>query len=217
MKRLQRDDAERATLQGCDALGGRPGCGERGDSGDAGEHGGAPDGFLVEKGVLPAWGIDDELDALSLDEVDDVGAAFLDLVHALRLHACFLEDIRRAVGGDEMEAHLGKLAGERNHAMFIVVVDAEKDGAAHGKELARGDLGLGEGLAEVVGDAHDLAGRLHFGAEDGIDAGELAPRENGRFDEEVRAGVEIVAGGDLLRQEIAQLPADHEAGSDFCE
>jgi len=43
-----------------------------------------------------------------------------------------------------------------------------------GQGAAGGHLALGEGKAEVHVDAHDLAGALHFWAEDDVHAGELA-------------------------------------------
>ena len=99
--------------------------------------------------------------------------------------------------------------------VLVVVVDAHEDGALHGKHLAGSDLRLGEGLAEVVRDAHDLAGGLHLRPEDGVDAGEFAPGKDGRLDEEVRAGFEVCAALDLLGQQFLELAADHEARGDL--
>ena len=42
-----------------------------------------PNCLLVEEGVLPARRINDELDAVALDQVDNVGPAFFDLVNPL--------------------------------------------------------------------------------------------------------------------------------------
>jgi hypothetical protein len=56
---------------------------------------------------------------------------------------------------------------------------ADEDVALRGQGAAGGHLALGEGDAEVGVDAHDFAGALHFGAEDDVDAGELAEGEDG--------------------------------------
>ena len=47
---------------------------------------------------------------------------------------------------------------------------------------AGGDHGLMEGSGEGSVHTHDLAGRLHFGSEISVDAGELARGEHGRLD-----------------------------------
>ena len=52
-------------------------CSNRRDGWDAGENGCAANGLLVKQGILPARGVDDELDALALDQVDDIRSPFL--------------------------------------------------------------------------------------------------------------------------------------------
>ena len=56
---------------------------EVGDGGDAVQDGRAADGFFVEPRVGALGRIDDDLDFFALDEVDDVGAAFLDFEDAV--------------------------------------------------------------------------------------------------------------------------------------
>ena len=50
-------------------------------------NGSAPDGLLIELGIDTVRRIDDPVDALALDEIHDVGAAFFDFVDALDRHA----------------------------------------------------------------------------------------------------------------------------------
>ena len=53
-----------------------------------------------------------------------------------------------------------------------------------GQALAGGQLGAGEGLAEVAADAHHLAGALHLRAEQVIGAREAAEGEDRSLDED---------------------------------
>ena len=74
-----------------------------------------------------------------------------------------------------------------------------------------GHLALGEGEAEVgVGvDAHDLAGALHFGAEDDVHAGEFAEGEDGLLDA-------VVRGDDFLGEaEFFECFAGHDLGGEL--
>ena len=86
-----------------------------------------------------------------------------------------------------------------------------------GQHLAGCGLGFGEGLAEVVGHAHDFAGGLHLGAENGVDAGELAPGEDGRLHVVTIASVEVGGALDVFGEEFAELASGHEASGDLGE
>src|SRR5437868_3461579 len=86
-------------------------------------------------------------------------------------------------GGDALGGGVG----------LVMVVDTDEDAARGGQQLSGGELCFGEGLAEVVGHAHHLAGGLHLWAENGVDAGEFAPGEYRRLHEEVVAGAEYLA------------------------
>ena len=57
---------------------------------------------------------------------------------------------------------------------------------AAGSARAGRGLGLGERRREVAGDAHDLAGRAHLGAEHRVGAGEAVERQHGLLDRHVR-------------------------------
>src|ERR1700744_5601543 len=74
---LQRVDGGVLLLHGGNAFNGRLCGSDGGDGGNAGQDSGAADGLLVEERILPARRVDDELNAISLDEIDDVGTAFL--------------------------------------------------------------------------------------------------------------------------------------------
>ena len=72
-------------------------------------------------------------------------------------------------------------------------------------------FGFGEGGAEVGIDAHDFAGRAHFGAEDGVGSGKLIEGQDGLFDRDV--GGDDFAGVAQLLQGLT----GHDAGGHFGE
>src|ERR1017187_6771274 len=190
---LQSLDTHFSALEGGDAFGGGAGCGERGDGGNAAGDCGSADRFLVEIRVGAVRRVDDELDAVGFDQIDWVGAALFYFVDAIHYQAGFFELVGGAVGGYQFEAHVDEAAGDFNYSGLVVVGDADEDGALRGELLAGGELRFGERFAEVVGYAHDFSGGAHLGAENGVDSGELGPREDWRFHEEVAAGVEVFA------------------------
>jgi len=83
MELLQIVNSGAMQLNGGDAFN-RGLCGGDGrDGGYPSQNGRTADSLLVKKRILPARGVDDELDAVALDQVDDVGPAFLHLEYPL--------------------------------------------------------------------------------------------------------------------------------------
>ena len=69
---------------------------------------------------------------------------------------------------------------------LVVIADADEGGPCRRQLDAGGELRLGERAAEGRRAAHDLAGRLHLGPEDRVDAGEAHEREHRRLHEDAR-------------------------------
>ncbi len=85
VKMLQGVDSGVMLLHGRYSIGGGLRGGNGGDGGNALEHRCPANGLLIENCVLAARGIHDHLDAVALDEIHDVGAAFFDFeIPALR-------------------------------------------------------------------------------------------------------------------------------------
>src|ERR1035438_4242853 len=101
---LQRIDRGPVALHRADALNCGLCGGNGGDGGNARQHRGPANGFLIEEGVLPARRVDDELDAVALDQVHNVRPALLDLEDALNSETGLFQHIRRALGSDDLEA-----------------------------------------------------------------------------------------------------------------
>ena len=103
-------------------------------------------------------------------------------------------------------------ASSDKQPVLVVVVHTKEDGSLHRKHLPGRDLRLGEGFAEVVGDAHDFTSGFHLRAEYRINARELCPTEipatsrrnklryRGRLPDATCSG-----------KQLLQLLADHEA------
>ena len=106
MQVLQRINRGRLLLHGFNSLDGCLGGRNGRDGRHACQHRSPADRLLIEECVLTAWSIDDELDAITLDKVDDVGAAFLDLEDTFDRQAGLLQCVRGAFGGDDLEAEI---------------------------------------------------------------------------------------------------------------
>src|SRR5262245_7105041 len=194
-----------------DALDGGVGAGDGGHDVDAVGDGEGADASLVRLASLAHGRVDDEIDLLVDDQVDRVGAAFGDLVDRADLDAVPLEKLGGAAGGDQVEAQVLEALGDVDHVALVGVLYAEEDVALGREVVARGDLRLGVGAAEIHVDPHDFAGRLHFGSQDDVDALELAEREDRLLDREV-LGLDL-----LLEPEIAELLSHHDLGRDLGE
>src|ERR1051326_1268388 len=109
---LQRADADFSALQRGKAFRSGTGGGQRRDRWNAGRHGGAADRFFVEPRLESRRGIDDELNALSFDEVDDVRTPFFYFVDAFHIHAGGLDHVGGTGGSDQLESHVHKFAGQ---------------------------------------------------------------------------------------------------------
>ena len=116
-----------------------------------------------------------------LDQVDDVGAAFVHFEDGFGRNARGFERRGGAARGEQAEAEFVQFLAERAEMALVAVVDAEKNGALARQPLAGGELRFGEGQAVRRGDAHDFAGGAHFGTENGVHAAEFVERKDRRF------------------------------------
>src|SRR6185312_4454137 len=131
-------------------------------------------------------------------------------------HAGVFDDVGGAGGGNYFETHVHKFAGDIGDVRLVVVGDADEDHALRRQLLSGGELGFGEGFAEVVGHAHDFSGGLHLRAEDRVHAGEFVPGEDRGLHVEVVTGVEVFLLRDEVGEKFAELASGHQARGDFC-
>ena len=116
MQLLQRLHPHLPALQRRNAFRRGAGCRQRGDGRDSRLHRRPPDGLLIEPGIEAVRRIDDQLNALALDQVHHVGASFFHFVDALHRHAGVFEHVGGAGRGDQLETHVHKLARDFGHA-----------------------------------------------------------------------------------------------------
>src|ERR1700686_480988 len=154
---LQGSHVDFAALQRSDSLGGGPRSGERSDRGNAPRYRRPADGFLVEPGLEARGRVNDELNALALYKVHDVGTAFFHFIDALHVHAGGFDDVGGAGGRDQLEPHVNELTGDLSDVALVVVRHTQEYGSLDWQFLSGCQLRLGECLAKVVGHAHDFA------------------------------------------------------------
>src|SRR5271155_3748047 len=118
----------------------------------------AANGFLVEVRIGTMRRVDNQLDAIGLDQIDGVGTALFYFVDALDRQSGFFENVGSAVRGHEFESHVDEAMRDLYHGGLVMVGDADEYGPFDGQFLTGGDLGFGEGFTEIVGYAHDFSG-----------------------------------------------------------
>ena len=190
------------------ALHGVVGTGEGRDVRNLVLDGGLADRAFVLDGVaLCPRRVDDEVHLLVQDDIEDVRAAFGDLVHHFALHAGGFVELGGAFGSVDLEAELLEFLADFNSLFGEVhlVRKANQHGTFVREEGTCGFLALVVGQGVVVGEAEDFAGGAHFGAENRVHLRELVEREHGFLGTVV---VELL----VLELEVFELGTEHQAG-----
>ena len=193
-----------------DALNGVVGTGEGRDVRNLVLDGGLADSAFVLDGVaLCPRRIDDEVHLLVQDDVENVRAAFGDLVHHFALHAFLLVELGGTFGSVDLEAELLEFLTDFDSLFGEVhLVRKADEHSAFGREEGTGGflaLVVSEGV--VVGEAEDFTGGAHFGAENRVHLRELVEREHSFLGAVV---VELL----VLELQVFELFAEHEARSE---
>ena len=195
---------------GGDALDGVVGTGEGRDVRNLVLDGGLADGAFVLDGVaLCPRRVDDEVHLLVQDNIENVRAAFSNLVHHFALHAFLLIELGGTFGSVNLEAELLEFLTDFDSLFGEVhlVRKADKHSAFGREEGTGGFLALVVSEGVVVGEAEDFAGGAHFGAENRVHLRELVEREHSFLGAVV---VELL----VLELQVFELFAEHEARSE---
>src|SRR5690606_41710563 len=99
-------------------------------------------------------------------------AAFKHLVDGADLNPLFGEIAWRTASGDDLEAHVEKLARGRNNFRLVAVLHRHKDSTFNRHLAAAAKLALCKSNSEAAVEAHDFAGGTHFRAKYRVNAGE---------------------------------------------
>jgi len=196
-----------AVAGGGDALHGVVGTGEGRDVGDLVLDGGLTDSAFVLDGVaLCPRRVDDEVHLLVQDDIENVRAAFSNLVHHFALDTGSFVELGGTFGSVNLEAELLEFLTDFNRLFGEVhLVGKADEHSAFGREQGTGSflaLVVSEGV--VVGEAEDFTGGAHFGAENRVHLRELVEREHSFLGAVV---VELL----VLELQVFELFAEHEA------
>src|SRR5690349_4575422 len=105
---LKHPDRDLAALQGGDALSGCTRGGNSSQGRNALRYRGASDCLLVKPRILSLRSIDNELNAVTFDQVNHIRAAFLYLVHTFHRQTGALQNCGGTMGGDDVKSKLGE-------------------------------------------------------------------------------------------------------------
>ena len=199
-----------ALLGGGDALNGVVSTGEGRDVRNLVLDGGLADCAFVLDGVaLCPRRIDDEVHLLVQDDVENVRAAFSNLVHHFALHAFLLVELGGTFGSVDLEAELLEFLTDFDSLFGEVhLVGKADEHSAFGREQGTsGFLALVVSEGVVVGEAEDFTGGAHFGAENRVHLRELVEGEHSFLGAVV---VELL----VLELQVFELFAEHQARSE---
>ena len=172
--------------------------------------GGLADGAFVLDGVaLCPRRVDDEVHLLVQDNIQNVGAAFGDLVHHFALDASLFVELGGAFGCVDLEAQFLELLADFDSLFRQVnlIGQANQHGTFVREEGTCGFLALVVSEGEVFGEAQHFTGGTHFRAENRVNLGELVKREHSFLGAVV---LELL----VLELEVFKLFAEHEVRSE---
>ena len=213
LKRLHREDLAFAFGQPLD---GRECCVDGGDTTHTVQAGGLADLLAVAATEGPARCVDHEADLAVGDQVHcrDHGLGVItDLLH-LRDHLVDRRVERSEIGSGSLgrrDPETQRTASLCDHEPggFVGIGEREEHRARRRQRIPGGQLGLVEGPAERVGDAHHFAGRAHLGSERRVDLGEPVERHDGFLHRDVPADR---LAQDAFGTKLCEGGAEHHAG-----
>ena len=170
----------------------------------------SPLAFVVLDGVaLCPRRVDDEVHLLVQDDVEDVRAAFSNLVHHFALDTGLLVELGGTFGSVNLEAELLEFLTDFDSLFRQVnlIGQANQHGTFVREEGTCGFLALVVSEGVVVGEAEHFAGGAHFGAEHRVHLRELVEREHSFLGAVM---VELL----VLELEVFNLGTEHEAGGE---
>ena len=182
--------------------------GERRDVRNLVLDGGLTDGAFVLDGVaLCPRRVDDQVHLLVQDDIENVRAAFGDLVHHFALDAGLFVELGGTFGSVNLEAELLELLTDFDGLFRQVnlVGEADEHGTFVREDGTCGFLALVVSEGVVVGETENFTGRAHFGAEHRVHLRELVEGEHGFLGAVV---VELL----VLELQVFELFAEHKAG-----
>ena len=169
----------------------------------------ADSAFVLDGVALCPRRVDDEVHLLVQDDIENVRAAFSNLVHHFALDTGSFVELGGTFGSVNLEAELLEFLTDFNRLFGEVhlVGEADEHSAFGREEGTCGFLALVVSEGVVVGEAEHFASGAHFGAENRVHLRELVEGEHSFLGTVV---VELL----VLELEVFELFAEHQAGGE---
>src|ERR1051326_463564 len=143
------------------------------------------DRLFIEERFAAKGCIYDEIDFAALDIVDDVRPSFVNFIDRFHVDARTSEHACGSSRRDDFKTNFQQVSGNFRNEIFVVLIYADKGHSGLWQDRSRTGLSFDVSLPKRVVHAHDLTGRLHFGAQDRINTMEPRKRKHRRFDKKV--------------------------------
>src|SRR5882762_4036232 len=95
---------------------------QRGNTRDVIANCSAANGFFVVEGFAPERSVNDQIDLSGLDEINDVGAAFVHLEYAFGFDARGMQRRGGSASRGQLKSQRGKLFTDGGEMFFVTVV-----------------------------------------------------------------------------------------------
>ena len=173
-------------FQVVDALRRGFGCGNGGHVRDPCLDGRLADIAVIVDALISGRGVDDHVKLAVGDHIQDIGASFIDLQHALSLNAFLLKGLVGIAGRVDLEAVLPEASGQFYDLRLVLLVDRDQDGTLQRQPGAGRFLRLVEGFTCRRGQAQDFTGGSHLRSQDRVDLLEHVEGEDRFLDTVIR-------------------------------
>src|SRR5215472_1475773 len=176
---LQRSHAHLVPVDGLDALDDRGQPGHRRHAWQAAAHGRGPDLVAINTRARLAGAaerrVDNEVDLTGQDGIHDRrlaarATAVAVLTHDRGMHSVAAQNLAGSAGGPDLESQVSKTLHREDHRALVLARYRDECAPLDRQRTIGRRLRLAVGRAEQLVESHDLAGRAHLGAEEGVDA-----------------------------------------------
>ena len=113
-----------------DALGGCPGGSHGGHIRNLGLDGGFPQVAVVIHAVLSGRRVDDQVNVAVGDQIQDIGASLVELLHLFGLDAGLGDQVVGTSGSQDLEAALCEQGSNFHNLRFVLAVDGDQHRSA---------------------------------------------------------------------------------------
>src|SRR5438067_13558621 len=99
-------------------------------------HSGPTDRLLIEPWILALRSVDHKLDAVALNKIDYIGAAFFDLINAFYFETGIFQNAGSLMRVDDIESQFCETMFKLDETAFIIIGNADEHDSIRGLCLA---------------------------------------------------------------------------------